>query len=313
MNSPRHIIIRMFLLIGFCFVGLPVKVLALEPTEKLIFEKNSVYQYISVIEDTVKKERYVRNQRREYAQGGIYVNAPDKLLFEFTQMGFISLAFLDSEPKDVLFVGLGAGAMPKYFNKHYPEANIDIAEIDADMLAVAQKYFYFKGNDKMKVIIEDGRLFVKRSKKKYDWIVLDAYQNDYIPFHLTTLEFLKEVKSRLKDDGIVVANITSLYRNKFFDSMVMTYKRAFPHLYIFKGKKSANFIFVATAGSKIKDKYSVEARARKIQSAREFDIDLEEFAAKYEPSEAYEWGRANILTDDFAPVNLYQHEKSSAP
>ena len=202
--------------------------------------------------------------------------------------------------------------MPKYFNKHYPEANIDIAEIDADMLAVAQKYFYFKGNDKMKVIIEDGRLFVKRSKKKYDWIVLDAYQNDYIPFHLTTLEFLKEVKSRLKDDGVVVANITAPFRNKFFDSMVMTYKKAFPHFAIFKGKKSANFIFVATTGSKIRDKDSVEARARKIQSDRKFDIDLEDFASRYELSEAYEWARSKVLTDDFAPVGIYQYQKSGA-
>ncbi|MGC2063492.1 MAG: fused MFS/spermidine synthase [Thermodesulfovibrionales bacterium] len=285
---------------------------ALEPSEKLLFEKNSLYQYISVIEDIVKKERYVRNQKREYAQGGIYVNAPDKLLFEFTQMGFISLAFLDKDPKDVLFVGLGAGAMPKYFTGRYPDSVIDIAEIDPDMLTVAQKYFYFRENERMKVHIDDGRLFLKRARKKYDWIVLDAYQNDYIPFHLTTLEFLKEVKSRLKDDGVVVANITSTFRNKFFDSMVMTYKKAFSHFYVFKGKKSGNFIFVATAGSKIKDKESVGARAGKIQSDRKFDIDLEDLASRYESSEAYEWGRAKVLTDDFAPVNLYQHQKSGA-
>ena len=295
-----------------CFMLFPLKGLALEPTEKLIFEKNSLYQYISVIEDTVKKERYVRNQKREYAQGGIYVNAPDKLLFEFTQMGFVSLAFLDKDPKDVLFVGLGAGAMPKYFTGRYPDAVIDIAEIDPDMVSVAKKYFYFKETDRMKAYENDGRIFVKRTKKKYDWIILDAYQNDYIPFHLTTLEFLKEVKSRLKDNGVVVTNITSPYRNRFFDSMVMTYKKAFPHLAIFKGKISANFIFVATASSKNKDKDVVEARARKIQFDRKFDIDLEDFASRYESSEAYEWGGAKILTDDFSPVNLYQHQKSGA-
>ncbi|MBI5640020.1 MAG: fused MFS/spermidine synthase [Nitrospirae bacterium] len=283
----------------------------MEPSEKLIFEKNSLYQYIQVIEDTVKKERYVRNQKKEYTQGGIYVNAPDKLLFEFTQMGFISLAFLDRDPKDVLFVGLGAGAMPKYFTGRYPDTVIDIAEIDPDMLSVAQKYFYFKENERMKVHVADGRLFVKRTKKKYDWIILDAYQNDSIPFHLTTFEFLKEVKSRLKDGGVVVANITSPYRNKFFDSMVMTYKKAFPHVAIFKGKKSANFIFMATT-SKNRDKDSVEVRARKIQSSRKFDIDLEDIASRYEPSEAYEWGGAKVLTDDFAPVNLYQYQKSGA-
>ncbi len=291
---------------------LPTKSFALGPSEKLLFEKNSLYQYIQVTEDTAKKERYVRNQRKEFTQGGISITAPNKLLLEFTQMGFVSLAFLDKEPRDVLFVGLGAGAMPRYFSARYPDAVIDIAELDPDMLAVAKKYFYFKENDMMKVYVEDGRLFVKRTKKKYDWIVLDAYQNDYIPFHLTTLEFLKEVKSRLKDDGVVVANIVASVRNKFFDSMVMTYKKAFPNLIVFKGKKSANFIFVAAKSRTIKDKGSVEYRARKIQTARKFDIDLEEFASRYEPSEEYEWKGAEILTDDFAPVNIYQHQKSGA-
>lgn len=304
--------VRIFCLLVLCLALFPLKGLALQPSEKQLFEKNSLYQYIQVTEDTVKKERYVRNQKREFTQGGIYVNAPDKLLFEFTQMGFVSLAFLDRDPKDVLFVGLGAGAMPKYFTRHYPDAIVDIAEIDPDMVTVAQKYFYFKETDMMKVHVDDGRLFVKRTKKKYDWIMLDAYQNDYIPFHLTTLEFLTEVKSRLKDDGVVVSNITSPFRNKFFDSMVVTYKKAFPHFYIFKGKKSGNFIFVATTGSKIKDKNSVETRARKIQSARKFDINLEDIASRYEPSEVYEWAGAKILTDDFAPVNLYQHQKSGA-
>jgi len=303
---------RIFSLFFLCFALFPARGFALEPPEKLLFEKNSLYQYISVVEDTVRKERYVRNQKREFSQGGIYVNEPDRLLFEFTRMGFVSLAFMDRDPQDVLFVGLGAGAMPRYFNGRYPDAVVDIAEIDPDMVAVAQKYFYFRENDRMKAHVEDGRLFVKRAKKKYDWIILDAYQNDYIPFHLTTLEFLKEVKSRLKDNGVVVANITAPVRNKFFDSMVMTYKKAFPHLFIFKGKKSANYIFTATTAGRVMDKEGVEARARKIQSAKKFDFDLEDFASRYAFSEAYEWKGAEILTDDFAPVNLYQHQKSGA-
>ena len=304
---------RIFIALGLYLVLFPLQGFALESSEKLLFEKNSLYQYISVIDDTVKKERYVRNQKREFTQGGIYVNAPEKLLLEFTQMSFVSLAFLDRDPKDVLFIGLGAGAMPKYFTGRYPDAVIDIAEIDPDMLSVAQKYFYFKENERMKVHVDDGRLFVKRTKKKFDWIVLDAYQNDYIPFHLTTLEFLKEVKGRLKDNGVVVANITSPFRNKFFDSMVMTYKKVFPHLSVFRGKKSGNFIFVAASSNKVKDKDVIETRAHKIQSDRKFDIDLEDIASRYEPSTAYEWDGAKILTDDFAPVNLYQHQKSAAP
>jgi spermidine synthase len=115
--------VRIFCLLVLCLALFPLQGFALEPSEKLLFEKNSLYQYIQVIEDTVKKERYVRNQKREFTQGGIYLNAQDKLLFEFTQMGFVSLAFLDRDPKDVLFVGLGAGAMPKYFTGRYPDGD----------------------------------------------------------------------------------------------------------------------------------------------------------------------------------------------
>src|SRR5574340_7790 len=107
--------VRIFCVLVLYLAIFPLEGFALEPSEKLLFEKNSLYQYIQVIEDTVKKERYVRNHKREYTQGGIYVNAPDKLLFEFTQLGFVSLASLDRDPKDVLFVGLGAGVMPRYF------------------------------------------------------------------------------------------------------------------------------------------------------------------------------------------------------
>lgn len=296
----------------FLLVLIPLKAGIAESSERLIFEKDSLYQYIVVVEDTVRKERYVRNQKKEYAQGGIFINAPDRLLFEFTQIGFIGLAFLDREPKEALFIGLGAGAMPKYFNRHYPEAMTDVVEIDPDMVAVAQKYFFFRENPGMKVYVEDGRQFVKKSRKKYDWIVLDAYQNEYIPFHLTTLEFLKEVRGRLQDDGVVVSNITSEYRNKFLDSMVMTYKKVFPHLYVFKGKKSGNYIFVATADRALKSMDAIAARAEKIQKVRKMDIDLAEICLRCELSTDYEYEGAKILTDDFAPVHMYKFQKSGA-
>lgn len=296
----------------FCFLLLPLQGFTLEPGEKLLYEKNSVYQYISVVEETVKKERYLRNQRRDYSQGGISLIEPDKPLFEYTQMSFISLTFLDREPKDALFVGLGVGAMPKYFNRFYPGANVDIVEIDPDVVPAAKKYFFFSENEMMKVHVDDGRLFVKRTKKKYDMIFLDAYQNDYIPFHLTTVEFLMEVKSKLREDGVVVANITSPFKNKFFDSMVMTYKKVFPHLYIFAGKRKRNFIFIAAAGKAAMAEEVILERAKRLQASKKFDIDLPATAARFEHSADYEWSSAKVLTDDFAPVNLYKYQQSDA-
>jgi len=277
------------LLAVICFLLFPARGFALEPGEKLLYEKNSPYQYISVIDNTAKKERYLRNQKRDASQGGISLATPEKPLFEYMQMSFVSLAFLEREPRDVLFVGLGVGAMPRYLAKFYPEAAIDIAEIDPDVVPVATKYFYFKETATMKVHVSDGRIFVKRAQKKYDLIFLDAYQNDDIPFHLTTVEFLREVKSRLKEDGVVSANILSPYRNKFFDSMVMTYKKVFPHLYIFSGQRSRNVIFIATPGKAKRSEEHIMDRARKLQATRKFDIDLPKAASSYEYSTDYEW------------------------
>jgi len=297
-------------LIFLSFVLFPSWGIAVEDTEKPIFEKNSLYQYILVIDNATKRERYIRNNKREVRQGGVSLDAPDKLLFEYTKMAFVSLAFMEREPKEVLFVGLGAGSMPRYFHKYYPEANVDVVEIDPDIVSVAKKYFYFKEDKKMKVYVNDGRLFIKRTPKKYDMIFLDAYQNDYIPFHLTTLEFLKEVRSRLKDDGVVVSNILSEYRNKFFDSMVVTYRKAFPNVYIFPGQRSRNFIFIATASKKMRNRESIMADARNTQRYRKLDIDLTGIADSCEYSSVYEQKSAKVLTDDFAPVNLYKYQKS---
>jgi spermidine synthase len=293
----------------FCLIFLPLPGLALEPTEKLLFEKNSLYQYIAVVENTKKKERYIYNTKKSYMQGGIYVEAPDKLLFEYTRMSFVSLAFMDRAPEDALFVGLGAGAMPRYFNRHYPDANIDVVEIDPDIFEVARKYFHFAENERCKVHVLDGRMFVKRTPKKYDMIFLDAYQNDYIPFHLTTVEFLREVRKKLNDDGVVVANVTSPFMNKLFYSMIKTYKKVFPHLYLFKGVRSSNYIFVATAGEKRKKSRAVTERAREVRKSRGFDIDLARISLRLSYYTEYEW-KSDVLTDDFAPVNLYKHMKA---
>jgi spermidine synthase len=274
---------------------------------EIIFEEDSLYQHIAVIENTSKKERYLLNRKWDNVLlGGIYIDYPEKLLLECTEISFIGLAFLDREPKDVLFIGLGIGAMPGHFNKFFPDAYSDVIEIDPDIVMAAKKFFYFKENENKRVHISDGRVYIKRTQKKYDIIFLDAYQNDYIPFHLTTREFLKEVKNRLKDGGIIVSNILSPKKNKFFYSMIKTYKTEFPHLYIFRDRGLRNFIFVATTSSVRKGNDYISKRAKAIESFRGLDINLQQISTYYAYYTKYELP-AKVLTDDFAPVNLYKY------
>lgn len=277
--------------------------------EKIIFEKNTIYQYLSVAEYRKDRTRVVRNNKRHIAQGGIYIDRPDDLLYEYTRMSFIALAFLDRVPEKALFVGLGAGSMPRFFNDRYPETMTETVEIDPDMVAVAKKYFHFSEKPNLKNNVSDGRMFLKRSKDLYDVIFLDAYQGDHIPFHMTTVEFLRELKKRLKPDGVVATNITTIYLNKYFRSMLKTYLEEFPNLYVFRGKESGNFIFVAPMSGADLSPEEISVRADAIARKRNFGYDLTTWIDKFLYYEDYADKRASILTDDFAPVNLYRHSE----
>jgi len=57
-----------------------------------------------------------------------------------------------------------------------------------------------------RAVIQDGRRYLARHDEPVDFIVLDAYNSDAIPFHLITREFFELVRSRLTGDGILAIN-----------------------------------------------------------------------------------------------------------
>jgi len=74
-----------------------------------------------------------------------------------------------------------------------------------------------------RVIIEDGRLFLCSCRQRYDFIVLDAYNSDTIPFHLITREMFTAARGHLTDDGILAINYIGPPRHDVVtDSLVRT-------------------------------------------------------------------------------------------
>ena len=278
-----------------------------EPIE-IICQKDTLYQYVAVVEDASGKERYLLARNRGFKQGGIFINAPDKLLLDYTKTAFVGLAFLQRVPQRVLFIGLGVGAMPRYFNHYFPDSRTDIVEIDPGILDIAEKYFHFRENKNMRVNIEDGRIFVKRTSMKYDMIVLDAYQNSDIPFHLTTLDFLKEVRARLKKDGVLVSNISIPPWTRLFDCLLRTYSEAFAQLFVFMVKEGGNFIFIATTNKHGSDLDHLMERAVEIDSSKGWDLHLSHIVPGQVNWTKGRERKGELLTDDFAPVNIYRHQ-----
>lgn len=264
--------------------------------EKVLYSKSSLYQDITAAESRDRSIRYIFTSQREDKQGGIKLDAPDELLFEYTRMAFASLAFLGRDPGDALFIGLGAGSMPRYLNRYYPETQIDVAEVDPEVLTVAEKFFHYRERPAMKVHIADGRSYLKGAGKLFDMVFLDAYHQGDIPRHLSTVEFYREIRGKLRGEGLVVSNVLGPYLNKSFKRMMTTFCRVFPQVFVYEGEKTYNNIVIAsTAGARL-DKKTLSARARRIQAERGLDIMLPKLVAKkfYRPRPR----RANaVLTD----------------
>ena len=83
--------------------------------------------------------------------------------------------------------------------------SIEGVEIDDRITDLAREYFELP--EKVKVTTYDGRAFLNATDRKYDVIMVDAYQDITIPFQMSSVEFFTLVKEHLKEGGIMVVNM----------------------------------------------------------------------------------------------------------
>ena len=57
------------------------------------------------------------------------------------------------------------------------------------------------------MLFRSGRAYLQATDRKYDVIMVDAYQDITIPFQMSSVEFFTMVKNHLKRDGVLVVNM----------------------------------------------------------------------------------------------------------
>ncbi|MES2605217.1 MAG: fused MFS/spermidine synthase, partial [Pseudomonadota bacterium] len=194
---------------------LPVAAHAQSGALKTIHQEKSLYRNILVTEDDVRRcMRFTVTDLGGQNQSCYFYDDHDKLVFPYAKMVLTSLLVQDN-PSRILIIGLGGGTLVHTYNSLFPNAEIVVLEIDQAVVDVAEEYFDFKTTDKIKAVAEDGRLYIKRAglrNEKFDLVILDAFNGDYIPEHLMTAEFLEETKKLLPANGMIVANTFSSSR-----------------------------------------------------------------------------------------------------
>ncbi|QGX38477.1 spermidine synthase [Permianibacter aggregans] len=272
---------------------------------KVIHEERSLYRNILIDEKAnVRCMRFVvHNRGGTHNQSCKDLNEPRRLVFDYAQKVMMGL-LLKPEPKSILIVGLGGGSLPMAFHELLPNAVITSVEIDPAVTRAAKAYFDYQENDFVRTETADARVFIKRAmfrKQQWDWIILDAFNGDYIPEHLMTMEFFQEVKSVLAPGGLVTANTFSTSR--LYDHESTTYQASFKNLLILKSSKGNRVIFAAEQPLifPIQESYLAQWQQR----LQPYDVNIKRLL---NDQAVPDWDtQARVLTDQYAPANILKH------
>ncbi|QFQ32053.1 polyamine aminopropyltransferase [Buchnera aphidicola] len=112
--------------------------------------------------------------------------------------------------KDVLIIGGGDGGILREICKHKNIKNITMVEIDVNIVNLCKKYFPKHSNNayedpRLKLIIDDGLSFVKKTNEKFDLIISDSTDPVGPGKNLFISKFYLYCKKILKKNGIFVS------------------------------------------------------------------------------------------------------------
>jgi spermidine synthase len=248
--------------------------------------------------------------RPDYIESIADLKDPDDLPVPYNRIMAAALAYPEAT-KRILMIGLGAGSISTYLARAMPDAQIDVVELDHGVIEAGKKYFGLQETDKIRFIESDGRVYLNRHKELYDLILLDAFRELGIPFHLLTQEFDTLVKEHLAPGGAMAWNVAA--NTKLYVSALVTLRTVFPTVDVYPAWADAGEV-QAIAVATVAPRPSAEDLARRaaaLQAQYRFRYPLPDLVGK-RVTRQYSEG-AQVLTDDFAPADLYRVTPAGLP
>jgi spermidine synthase len=142
-------------------------------------------------------------------QSEMDIAAPDALALAYTRrmMGFL---LFNAAPKHILIVGLGGGSLTKFCHRHLAKSRITALEFSEGVIACRDWFAIPPDDERLAVVQAEAADYFARagSDNRADVILLDAYDEDGLAPQLCSAEFYANVRTQLKPDGVLVANIS---------------------------------------------------------------------------------------------------------
>jgi spermidine synthase len=200
--------------------------------------------------------------------------------------------------QDALILGMGSGTFAHQCSEYLQQVHCEGVEIDQKITDLARKYF--DEPKSTKVVTYDGRAYLNAIDKKYDVIMVDAYQDITIPFQMSSVEFFRMVKEHLNDGGVMVVNMNMRGQTKgsITDYLTDTIQSVFPTVYTADVPNTTNRELFASMSPDIKNNLDIN-----LALSSQYD-EFTEMMAQVSDGLVKQPGGSYILTDDKAPVEL---------
>jgi len=179
---------------------------------------------------------------------------PDAFSYASTQnwLGHLPM-LLRPDAADVLIVGLGGGSTLGSVLAHPNPKAVDCVEISAEVADAAREYFskytdHALDDQRVKLIIGDGRVHLQHTDRAYD-VIISQPSNPWMAgaSALFTRDFFELVKGRLRPGGL-----SCIWFQGFrmpvenFKSLAAAWASVWPHCSIWTSRVSGEFLFVGS-------------------------------------------------------------------
>ena len=262
----------------------------------LTYEGESVYNYLQVKEtdkDVILSTNVLFGVQSVYMKDtgltGMY--------YDYAMAAPLMVPDIDTEDMEVLVLGMGTGTYATQCKKYFGDMEIEGVEIDEKITELSRQYFHLPDN--VHVTTYDGRAFLNATDKKYNIIMVDAYQDITIPFQMSSVEFFTLVKEHLEDNGVMVVNMNmhSSEEGNINQYLADTISSVFSEVYTANVPYSTNRELFASNNVNL---YKTFEEKRKLLENRDLYNLMGQVSDNLNKYNAGNY----ILTDDKAPVEL---------
>jgi spermidine synthase len=214
----------------------------------LLFEKESAYNYIQVVQIGSATELILNEGQAVHS---VY-DSQTNLTHGYWDYLLLADAFRPAQdapaaPRSVAFLGLAAGTSARQYRLAFgDQVDITGVEIDPEILAAGHRYFHLD-DARAHEVVADARYWLDTQAGHYDVMVLDAYRQPYIPFHLTTSEFFQQVKAHLNPGGALAVNVGRTATDyRLVSALASTMAAVFPSVLLVDDPNYANTVVYAS-------------------------------------------------------------------